>query len=77
VNVVSSHTTRWFFAVFAEDRHWTLSSQLSTYVSVFLVVSFLLAFPPISYIHSSCTPFVLHNNTTCIHEINIWQRRNA
>jgi hypothetical protein len=27
---------------------------------VFLVVSFLLAFPPISYIHSSSPPFVLH-----------------
>jgi hypothetical protein len=27
---------------------------------VFLVVSFLLAFPPISYMHSSSPPFVLH-----------------
>jgi hypothetical protein len=27
---------------------------------VFLVVSFLLAFPPISYMHSSPPPFVLH-----------------
>jgi hypothetical protein len=27
---------------------------------VFLVVSFLLAFPPISYIHSSAPPFMLH-----------------
>jgi hypothetical protein len=31
-----------------------------TYVSVFPVVSFLLAFPPISYMHSSSTPFLLH-----------------
>jgi hypothetical protein len=31
-----------------------------TYVLVFLVVSFLLAFPPISYMHSSSPPFVLH-----------------
>jgi hypothetical protein len=31
-----------------------------TYVLVFLVVSFLLAFPPISYIHSASPPFVLH-----------------
>jgi hypothetical protein len=30
------------------------------YVLVFLVVSFLLAFPPISYMHSSSSPFVLH-----------------
>jgi hypothetical protein len=30
-----------------------------TYVSVFLVVSSLLAFPPISYMHSSSPPFVL------------------
>jgi hypothetical protein len=27
---------------------------------VFLVVSFLLAFPPISYMHFSSPPFVLH-----------------
>jgi hypothetical protein len=33
---------------------------LSTHVFVFLVVSFLLAFPPIFYMHSSSTPFVLH-----------------
>jgi hypothetical protein len=31
-----------------------------TYVLVFLVVSFFLPFPPISYMHSSPTPFVLH-----------------
>jgi hypothetical protein len=31
-----------------------------TCVSVFLVVSFLLGFSPISYIHSSSLPFVLH-----------------
>jgi hypothetical protein len=30
------------------------------YVLVFLVVSFLMAFPPISYMHSSSPPFVLH-----------------
>jgi hypothetical protein len=30
------------------------------YIFVFLVVSFLLAFPPISYMHSSSPPFVLH-----------------
>jgi hypothetical protein len=30
------------------------------HVLVFPVVSFLLAFPPISYIHSSSPPFVLH-----------------
>jgi hypothetical protein len=27
---------------------------------VFLVVSFLLVFPPISYMRSSSTPFALH-----------------
>jgi hypothetical protein len=32
-----------------------------TYILVFLVVSFLLAFPPISYMHSSSHPFVLHS----------------
>jgi hypothetical protein len=33
----------------------------STYVLVFLpVVSFLLAFPPIPYMHSSSSPFVLY-----------------
>jgi hypothetical protein len=32
-----------------------------TYVLVFLVVSFLLTFPPISYVHSSSPPFVLHS----------------
>jgi hypothetical protein len=32
-----------------------------TYVLVFLVVSFLLAFPPISYMSSSSPPFVLHS----------------
>jgi hypothetical protein len=31
-----------------------------TYALVFLVVSFLLAFPPISYMHSSSPQFVLH-----------------
>jgi hypothetical protein len=31
------------------------------YVLVFLVVSFLLAFPPISYMHSLSPPFVLHS----------------
>jgi hypothetical protein len=31
-----------------------------TYALVFPVVSFLLAFPPISYMQSSSTPFVLH-----------------
>jgi hypothetical protein len=31
-----------------------------TYVLVFLVVPFLLAFPPISYMHCSSPPFVLH-----------------
>jgi hypothetical protein len=30
------------------------------YVLVFLLVSFLLAFPPISYMHSSSPQFVLH-----------------
>jgi hypothetical protein len=30
------------------------------YVLVFLVVSFLLAFPPVSHIHSSSPQFVLH-----------------
>jgi hypothetical protein len=33
-----------------------------TYVLVFLVVSFLLAFPPISYMQSSSSPFVLPSN---------------
>jgi hypothetical protein len=38
-----------------------LSPILSThYVLIFLVGSFLLAFPPKSYIHSSSPPFVLH-----------------
>jgi hypothetical protein len=32
----------------------------TTYVLVFLVVSFLLAFPPVSYMHSSSSPLVLH-----------------
>jgi hypothetical protein len=32
----------------------------TTHVLVFLVVSFFLAFPPIPYIHSSFTLFVLH-----------------
>jgi hypothetical protein len=32
----------------------------TTYVLVFLVVSFLLAFPPKSYMNSSLPPFVLH-----------------
>jgi hypothetical protein len=31
-----------------------------TYVFVFLVVSFLLAFPPVFYVHSSSPQFVLH-----------------
>jgi hypothetical protein len=31
-----------------------------TYILVFLVVSFLLAFPPISYMHSSSPQFVLY-----------------
>jgi hypothetical protein len=31
-----------------------------TYVLVFPVVSFLLDFPPISYMHSASPPFVLH-----------------
>jgi hypothetical protein len=35
-----------------------------TYVFVFLVVSFLLVFPPISYMHSSSPPFVLHTLPT-------------
>jgi hypothetical protein len=33
---------------------------LSTHVLVFLKVSFLLAFPPITYMHSTSNPFVLH-----------------
>jgi hypothetical protein len=50
------------------DPVYTIPSYLSKiyfnivhppYVLVFLVVSFLLAFPPISYTHSSSFPFVL------------------
>jgi hypothetical protein len=37
--------------------HW---NSLATYVLIFLVVSFLMAFPPISYTHSSSSPFMLH-----------------
>jgi hypothetical protein len=38
---------------------------------VFPVVSFLLAFPPISYMHSSCPPFMLHarQNASILPEI--------
>jgi hypothetical protein len=35
-------------------------SILVLYVLVLVVISFLLNFPPISYIHSSSHPFVLH-----------------
>jgi hypothetical protein len=35
-------------------------SILSTYVLVYPVVSYFLAFPPISYMHYSSPPFVLH-----------------
>jgi hypothetical protein len=33
----------------------------STCVLVFLVVSFILAFAPVSYMHSTSTPFLLHD----------------
>jgi hypothetical protein len=52
--------------MFTTALHWFLSCTRSiqsippTYVSAILVVSFLLAFSPISYKHSSSPPFVLH-----------------
>jgi hypothetical protein len=57
--------TRRFNTLFTRAIHWSLSWVISiqyppTYVLVFPVVSFLLACPPISYMHSSSQPFVLH-----------------
>jgi hypothetical protein len=58
--------TRRFITVFTrpidQSRHTNLYEApfyQHTYASLFLVVSFLLAFPPISYTYFS-TPFMLH-----------------
>jgi hypothetical protein len=48
-NFPASYETRRFITVFARALHWSLSYCLHTYVLVFLLVSFLLDFPPISY----------------------------
>jgi hypothetical protein len=47
-----------------------------TYILVFLVVSYLLAFPPVSYMHSSFPPLVLHALPihSFDHSIYIWRR---
>jgi hypothetical protein len=72
-NFPAFYGTRRFNTVFTRVLHWSLSwavwiqstasypiSLRSILIFVFPVVSFLLAFLPISYMHSSSPPFVLH-----------------
>jgi hypothetical protein len=70
-NFQAFYGTRRFITVFIRALQWARSIQSTpshpisfkcpaTYVLVFLVVSFLLAFPSISYMHSSSPPFMLH-----------------
>jgi hypothetical protein len=71
-NFPTFYGTWGLIAVFTRALHWSLSSARliqsipphpispSTYILVILVVSFLLAFPSISYMHSSSPPFMLH-----------------
>jgi hypothetical protein len=71
-NFPAFYGTRRFITVFTRALHWSLLSQIDpvhttpSYLRsilillAFLVGSFLLAFPPMSYMHSSSHPFVLH-----------------
>jgi hypothetical protein len=67
--------TRGLITMFTGALHWSLcwarpipfcpskiqfNTYPPTYVLVFLVASFLLAFPPICYMHFSSPPFILH-----------------
>jgi hypothetical protein len=71
-NFPAFHGTRRFYTVFTRALRWSLSWAISiqstpshpislrSYILVFPVVFFLLAFLPISYKHSYSPPFVLH-----------------
>jgi hypothetical protein len=71
-NFTAFYGNRRFITVFTRALHWSLSRarQIESiplhsnyppiYALAFLVVSFLLAVPPISYMHSYSPPFVQH-----------------
>jgi hypothetical protein len=48
------------YRVVAQQRVYISQYYRPTYILVFLVVFYLLAFPPLSYIQLFCYPFVLH-----------------
>jgi hypothetical protein len=58
---IITHFVNWHKHLWNSYSLWDLSYYYPpTYVLIFLVISFLLAFPPITYKHSSYLPSVLH-----------------